>query len=113
MRSCLLMCPAPQVLDVLAAGGLGLRKALSPQATRNLIRLGSKRAEALEVLTAQVAELQNTLQVCPPPPSPPCLQVSTCCLPFRMPTSLTLLSSGQVLQNNQSHSTDSRKTCIA
>ncbi|DBA81613.1 hypothetical protein WJX77_010729 [Trebouxia sp. C0004] len=46
----------------LAEGGLGLRKALSPQATRNLIRSGSKRAEALEVLTAQVAELQNTLQ---------------------------------------------------
>ncbi len=44
-----------------------MRKALSPQATRNLIRSGSKRAEALEVLTAQVAELQNTLQVRPDP----------------------------------------------
>jgi len=52
------MCPAPQAFDVLVAGGLGLRKTLSPQATRNLIRLGSKRAEALEVLTAQVAEVQ-------------------------------------------------------
>ena len=107
------MCPAPQVFDVLVAGGLGLRKALSPQATRNLIRLGSKRAEALEILTAQVAELQNTLQVSPPPPAPPCLLVSTCCLPVRMPTSPTLQSSGQVLQINQSHSIDSRKTCIA
>lgn len=40
-----------------------MRQALSPQATRNLIRSGSKRAEALESLTQQVAELQNTLQV--------------------------------------------------
>lgn len=46
----------------LAEGGRGLRQALSSQATRNLIRSGSKRAEALETLTAQVAELQNTLQ---------------------------------------------------
>ncbi len=65
------MCPAPQLFDVLLAGGLGLRKTLSPQATRNLIRLGSKRAEALEVLTAQVADLQNTLQVSLPSPPPP------------------------------------------
>jgi len=71
-----LMCPAPQAFDVLVAGGLGLRKTLSPQATRNLIRLGSKRAEALEVLTAQVAVLHNTLQVCPPLPPPPPLHVS-------------------------------------
>ncbi len=65
-----LMCHGPpglQLPAVLVAGGLGLRKALSPQATRNLIRSGSKRAEALEVLTAQVAELQNTLQVRPNP----------------------------------------------
>lgn len=43
-----------------------MRQALSSQATRNLIRSGSKRAEALETLTAQVAELQNTLQVSMP-----------------------------------------------
>ena len=45
------------------AGGRGLRNALTPQAQRALIRSGSKRAEALEALTAQVADLQNTLQV--------------------------------------------------
>jgi len=96
------MCPAPQAFDVLVAGGLGLRKTLSPQATRNLIRLGSKRAEALEVLTAQVAELQNTLQVSHPPPlSPPplaCLHLLSASLHAY---SLTLQSSGQVLQINQ------------
>ena len=48
---------------LVCTGGRGLRQALSPQTTRNLIRSGSKRAEALETLTAQVAELQNTLQV--------------------------------------------------
>ncbi len=95
------MCPAPQLFDVLLAGGLGLRKTLSPQATRNLIRLGSKRAEALEVLTAQVADLQNTLQVSLPSPPPPLLACLTCCLPVCMPTSLTLQSSDQVLQINQ------------
>lgn len=49
------------------AGGRGLRQALTPQAQRALIRSGSKRAEALEALTAQVADLQNTLQVSSPP----------------------------------------------
>ena len=48
------------------AGGRGLRQSLTPQAQRALIRSGSKRAEALETLTAQVAELQHTLQVTPP-----------------------------------------------
>ena len=62
-----------------SAGGRGLRQALTPQAQRALIRSGSKRAEALEALTAQVAELQQNLQVSssppaplfPPPPPPP------------------------------------------
>ena len=48
------------------AGGRGLRQALTPQAQRALIRSGSKRAEALEALAAQVADLQNTLQVSSP-----------------------------------------------
>lgn len=48
---------------VMATGGRGLRSTLSPAATKNLIRSGSKRAEALEKLTGEVAELQNTLQV--------------------------------------------------
>lgn len=52
------------------AGGRGLRQALTPQAQRALIRSGSKRAEALEALTAQVAELQQNLQVSLPPPVP-------------------------------------------
>lgn len=46
----------------LAEGGRGLRQALTLQTQRALIRSGSKRAEALEALTVQVADLQQTLQ---------------------------------------------------
>lgn len=56
------------------AGGLGLRQALTVQAQRALIRSGSKRAEALEALTAQVADLQQTLQVF----AHPCCILSSC-----------------------------------
>lgn len=53
----------PLLSGIVTAGGLGLRQALTVQAQRALIRSGSKRAEALEALTVQVADLQQTLQV--------------------------------------------------